>query len=98
MRFVRAEELVQLRRLDRCAREHCMRLSAMMDLMLEQMREQARSRFGLNAGATHHRHWPIEIVLGEPRARGDQPSIGVALGGREGGARFERFLGFEKTV
>ena len=42
MRFVGAEEFVELRRCDRRAREHRMRLPAMVDLMLEQMREEAR--------------------------------------------------------
>src|SRR5438552_13837251 len=78
MRLVRTEELVQLRRLYRCAGKHCMRLSTMMDLMLEQMREQSRDRFCLNSRTTHYRHRPIEILLGKHCARGDQPSIGVA--------------------
>ena len=40
-RLAGTEKLVQLRRLDRGAAEHGMHLPAMMDLVFEQMRQQA---------------------------------------------------------
>ena len=75
-----------------------MRLAAMMDLMLEQMREQARRRFGLDARAGHDRHRRVEIVLAQHGARRDQPPIGILLRGFERNARRKRLFGLEKAV
>src|SRR5258705_7908475 len=73
MSFVRAEEFVELRRLDLGSGEHRMRLPAMMDLVLEQVREKARRILGLNAGAALHRNRHDELRFGQRCASIDQP-------------------------
>ena len=76
MSFVCAEEFVELRRLDRRSREHRMCLSAMMNLVLEQMREQSRCVLGFDAGAALHRNQHFELLVGKLA----QASIGKAGG------------------
>jgi len=63
VRLVRAEELVELRRRDAGAREHGVDLPAVMDLMLEQVRQKTREGLVLHAGATHHSGGAIEISV-----------------------------------
>ena len=98
VRLVGAEELVELRRLDRRAGEHRVRLPAVVDLVLEEMREQARraSRARCPCGAwTGDGH--VELRVGERRAGGDQPVVDGALRGCELGARRERLLRIEEA-
>jgi len=77
------------------AGEHRMRLPAMMDLVLEQMREEPGERLVQHAFAARHRHREIERFIGETRAKIDQPAVDVALGRGERGTVVERLLGIE---
>ena len=77
--FVRAEEFVELRRLDRRAGEHRVRLAAMVDLVLEEMREEPRRAFLHDARAPRHGDRPGEIGVGQRRAQGDEPAIDRVL-------------------
>src|ERR1700744_1354124 len=70
-----AEEFVELGRLDRGASKHRMRLSAMMDLVLEQVAEQARARFALRVAWPQDGEGAIQRVVAEVWAVIDQPSI-----------------------
>jgi hypothetical protein len=63
--FVGAEELVELRRRDARAGEHRVRLAAMVDLVLEQMREEPRDGLRLHAHAAHDGDGLLELVVGE---------------------------------
>ena len=64
VRLVGAEELVELRRRDRRAREHRVDLAAVVDLVLEQVREQADERLVLHAGPALYGTL-IEVGIGE---------------------------------
>src|SRR4030095_7968910 len=79
MRFVRAEEFVELRRRDRGSGEHRMHLAAMMDLVLEQVREQPRRILGQDAGAALHGNRHDELRFAKRRASIDQPAIRLPL-------------------
>src|ERR1700733_3064442 len=65
MRFIGAEKFVERRWRDRRAREHRVNLAAMMDLMFEQMREQARDGLVIDTPAPLHRDLRIELAIGE---------------------------------
>src|SRR5262245_45691146 len=98
VRFIRAEEFVELRRLDRRAREHRVRLAAMVDLVLEEMREEPWRRLLLDAGTTRHGDRLGEVGIGQRGADGDKPAIDVMLRGGERSAVVERLLGLEEAA
>ena len=75
MGLVGAEELVQLRRLDVRAGQHGVRLSAVVDLVLEQMREEARGRLVHDALAALDGDGQLELRFGERCTRVDQPTV-----------------------
>src|SRR5262249_36702570 len=75
-----------------------MHLSAMMDLMLEQVREQSSGEFGLYACTTHHGNRRVESHVVEGRAGLDEPPVHGTLRGRKGSAGVERFLGLEEAI
>src|SRR5512134_3731779 len=56
MRLVGAEELVELRRLHARARKHRVHLAAMVDLVLEKVREDAIAAVERHAVAPRHAH------------------------------------------
>src|SRR5262249_37294041 len=56
------EELVELRRRNRCRRQHRMRLTAMMDLVLEEMHQQTIASFGLHPCFAIDPHGGLELV------------------------------------
>ena len=98
MSFVRAEEFVELRRLDRGSGEHRMRLPAMMDLVLEQMREEPRRILGENARAALQRNRHDELRFGERRTCIDQPAIGLLLRLLQLRASVEGLFGREEAI
>src|SRR6476620_251229 len=61
--FSNREELVALRRLHACATQHAVRLTAVMDVMLEQVQQQSVGALGLHACAAMHTNDPIRPVL-----------------------------------
>ena len=84
------KELVELRRWDGGAGEHGVRLAAVVDLVLEEVGEEASIRSGTSPCAprsiTTH---PVEVVGREAVAEGDQPAVGRGLRGaqRRGSAK-----------
>ena len=99
VRLVRAEELVELRRLDRGAGEHRVRLPAMMDLVLEQMREEARRAFRSRCRRGAARGTGSTSRASVKRGAGvDQAAVDCALRGCELGARREGLLRIEKAL
>src|SRR6476660_6872248 len=67
--FASEEELVELRRLDARARQHRMRLAAMMDVVLEQVLQDVRD-LGRRRLAVEPRQVPVALqhLLGLPLA------------------------------
>ena len=89
------EELVELRRLHGRAGEHRMGLTAVVDLVLEQVGEHAHERLTLHVVGALDRHGRREI--GEAAAERDEPPIDVALRRRERGAGGERYERLEEA-
>lgn len=65
----------ELGRRDRCSGKHGIHLPTMMDLMLEHMFEQPRTRFLLFCARTQKGHLAREGVVGEVRAVIDEPPV-----------------------
>ena len=77
------EELVELRRRDACAGEHGVGLSAVVDLVLEEMGEDGVDPLGDRPAAVG-RNPAVEVGAREPVAEGDEPGVGRALRCGEG--------------
>ena len=83
---------------DRRAGEHRVRLSAMVDLVLEEMREQPGRALLHDAGAPRHGDRPGEIGVGQRRAQGNEPAIDRVLGDGQRRAGVERLFGLVKAA
>ena len=68
------------RRCDFRSGEHRVRLSAMVDLVLEEMREQPGRALLHDAGAPRYGDRPGEIGVGQRRAQSNEPAIDRVLG------------------
>jgi len=80
-RGVLAEEiLVELRRRNRGPGEHCVHLTAMVDLVLEEVREHVPDPFGMPCAVLAHEHdLIVRRGVGEALAVRDEPPVRVAL-------------------
>jgi hypothetical protein len=74
------EELVKLRWWNAGTREHRMRLAAVMDLMLEEMQQQAVGAFGLYVILTMDPNGAIRSALVERIAGRNSASVGHGMG------------------
>ena len=81
--FCDREEFVELRWRDGRATEHCVSLTTVMHLMLEQMQQQPIGTLRLHARAAMHLDDPIGPGLVESVAPGDQPAIHCGLRGTQ---------------
>jgi len=72
------------------------RLAAVVDLVLEEVREQARRGFLLDSRAARHQDGPVEIGVGESGAERDEPLVDGVLLGRERGGGVEGLARLEE--
>src|SRR5262245_35985930 len=98
MDFIAAEKFIQLGRRHWRAGKHCVHLPAVMDLMLEQVGEDAPNLVRIDAGYARYLHRSIESGVIEFQAKGDQTRIGFALLACELRAIVERFFRIEKLA
>src|SRR2546423_6748783 len=73
------EELVELRRPDPRIAEHGMRLATVMDLVLEEVQQEAVSPLALHPRAAMHVDDSFGAVLIQGSAPGDQPAVNRSL-------------------
>src|SRR2546430_445903 len=97
VRFPGAVELVELRRLYARSGKHRMRLAAVMDLVLKEVREETAQAIGSRAVAARNLHHGVQAVLAERFAQRDQAQVGRALLGGDLAAGVERLLGIEEA-
>ena len=79
MSFPLAEELVQLRRLDRGPAQHCVRLAAVVDLVFEEMQQQPDGALALDSLAPVYLHNVVQRRLGQLVAGRYQPPVHISL-------------------
>ena len=78
--FAGQEELVELRRLDRRAAQHGVRLAAMMDLVLEEMLQDRGDAAGRRRAVGPRQDQPLgQAFVGLALAEIDQPPVAPAL-------------------
>jgi carboxymethylenebutenolidase len=83
VRLVGAIELVQLRRLHIRAGEHRVHLAAVVDVVLQEVGEDARHGVADHALASRQQHRHLEALVGERFAQRDEASIGGVLLARD---------------
>src|SRR5882672_11497294 len=98
MDFVAAEKLIQLRWCYRRAGKHCVHLSTVMDLMLEQMREDAAHLVRVDTGRARHLHRSVELAIVEFQTQCNQARITFVLLARECRAGIKRLFRLEELA